>query len=75
VWIVEVTNPVAGNWQEREKLLTQRAGRQWGDWISVDGVRVLKWFCNTLDEARGLTDALRKVGGVMALFRDPINGR
>jgi hypothetical protein len=75
VWVVEATHPVCDGWEQVEADLYHRAGRRWDDGVSGGRTRVLKWFVETLEAARGLRDALKKVPGVSVVARDPINGR
>lgn len=75
MFVVVATHPTGKGWEEREADLYHRAGRRWDSASSGQGVRECHWYCDSLGVAIELRDALRKVGGVSVVARDPINGK
>lgn len=75
MFVVHAVHPYNDGWEQREAELYHRAGRRWDKGEGGNGTRELRWFCDTLGVAIELRDALRKVGGVTVVARDPIGGR
>lgn len=75
MFVVEATHPSSDGWEARDADLYHRAGRRWDFGSIGDGVRQVAWFCDTLSVAIELRNALRNVGGVSVVAREPIDER